>query len=54
MKMTKKEMIKELVKEFTKKQGTKKSRWVYNTLNKLKKEDVKQQYIRLKGKIKPF
>lgn len=49
--MLKKEMIRELVKQFAEKQGAKKAKWVYNHLRKLKKSDVWEMYTRLNGNI---
>lgn len=48
---TKYSMILELKKEFLKKQGSVKAKWVSNKLNKMKKTDVAEQYRRLKGNI---
>jgi len=44
-------MVSELRREFLKKQGSAKSKWVSNRLNKMSKEDVAEQYKRLKGKV---
>jgi hypothetical protein len=44
-------MVSELRREFLKKQGSAKARWVSNQLNKMSKEEVAEQYKRLKGKV---
>lgn len=44
-------MVSELRKEFLKKQGSAKAKWVSNKLNKMSKEDVAEQYKRLKGNV---
>jgi len=50
---TKSRMIAELKSEFLKKQGSEKARWVSNKLAKSNKENVTEQYRRLKGNITP-
>jgi predicted transcriptional regulator len=48
---TKARMIAELKSEFLRKQGSEKARWVSNKLRKSSKDDVEEQYRRLKGNI---
>ena len=48
---TKVSMIRELTREFRIKQGSAKARWVNNQLNRMSKNNVAEQYKRLKGKI---
>ena len=50
---TKTRMIAELKAEFLRKQGSEKARWVTNKLRKSSKDNVEEQYRRLKGNVTP-
>jgi predicted transcriptional regulator len=48
---TKARMIAELKSEFLRKQGSEKARWVANKLRQSSKDNVEEQYRRLKGNV---